>query len=200
MVSHMLTRTLLPLTLALATCACAAAPTTPDPSPARPTLACEGRLPDALTGLSPISSANLLARAQQPPGKGGVCDAQAYAVDAPLTLYRVFDASKPYTSHGAWWSLTHPGDSRDAYRADNAICPEWSPLNQLISCELRPGSVVVVGTTQSATCADGATLPQTHTLQVYVLNDTRAGISHVGACAEPSPWPPGEADANPQKQ
>ena len=107
----------------------------------------------------------------------------------PVTLYRVFDADKPYTEWGSWWSLQPPEGSKAQYRADNAICPEWSPLNKVVACQLRPGSQIVVGNTQSAQCADGSVFPKTAHTQIFVPNDGRAGIVHVGACSEASDWP-----------
>jgi hypothetical protein len=106
-----------------------------------------------------------------------------------VVLYRVFDADKPYTQWGGWWSLQPPAGSKAQYRADNAICPEWSPLNKVVSCQVQPGSQLVIGTTQSAQCADGSIYPKTAQTQVFVPNDSRAGIVHVGACSALSDWP-----------
>ena len=33
----------------------------------------------------------------------------------------------------------------DSYRQENAICPEWSDLNQLTRCTLKAGAHVVIG-------------------------------------------------------
>lgn len=151
--------------------------------------ACVGTLQAAPPGLAPVANPALLAQARFASGKGGTCTAQAFSVTAPVVLYRVFDSSRPYSRLGSWWSLTRPVGPRDAYRAAYAICPEWSGLDRVVSCEVRPGTEVVVGTTQSATCADGSTLPRTAELQVFVPNNGRAGINHVGACSEDATWP-----------
>jgi hypothetical protein len=150
---------------------------------------CAGSVASAVEGLSEAANAPLLAKAQMPTGKGGVCSGKVYSVTAPVVLYRVFDASKPYTKFGGWWSLKHPGGSKAEYRAANAICPEWSNLDRLVSCEARPGTQIVLGTTQSAVCADGSTYPKTADIQALVANDGRAGIIHVGACSAEAAWP-----------
>lgn len=152
-------------------------------------VACVGNVAGAVEGLSESGNPTLLARAQLQTGKGGVCAAKVFAATAPVVLYRVFDASKPYTKFGGWWSLKRPGDSKAEYRAANAICPEWSNLDRLVSCEVRPGTQVVLGTTQSATCADGSVYAKTAETQVFVANDGRAGIIHVGGCSEEASWP-----------
>ncbi|MES2942326.1 MAG: hypothetical protein V4772_05595 [Pseudomonadota bacterium] len=152
-------------------------------------VACVGSVATSVEGLSDAGNSPLLAKAQMQTGKGGVCSAKAFSVSAPVVLYRVFDESKPYTKFGGWWSLNRPGNSKPEYRAANAICPEWSNLNRLVSCEIRPGTQIVLGTTQSAECADGSTYPKTAETQVFVANDGRAGIIHVGACGEETSWP-----------
>jgi hypothetical protein len=151
--------------------------------------ACVGRTPDSLPALAESANATLLAQVRLATNQGGVCAARVFVVTDPVRLYRVFDSAHPHSKFGGWWSLTPPEGSREAYRATFAICPEWSPLDRVVSCEVRPGSVVVVGTTQSAICQDGKVLPKSASLQVFVANDGRAGIVHVGACSEERPWP-----------
>jgi len=152
-------------------------------------VACVGAVGNPGAGFTEAANAALQARAQLPTGQGGVCLAKVFSITAPVTLYRVFDASKPYTRQGSWWSLARPAGSRADYRVANAICPEWSPLDRLAVCQIRPGSQVVLGTTQSATCADGTTLPKSAQIQVFVANDGRAGFIHTGACLEDTSWP-----------
>lgn len=152
-------------------------------------VACVGSVATSVPGLSDSGNPTLLAKAQMQTGKGGVCSARVFSATAPVVLYRVFDASKPYTKFGGWWSLQRPGSSKPDYRAANAICPEWSNLDRLVSCEIRPGTQIVLGTTQSAECADGSTYAKTAESQVFVANDGRAGIIHMGACSEETSWP-----------
>jgi hypothetical protein len=152
-------------------------------------ITCVGNVNSSTVGLSESANPVLLSKAQMPTDKGGVCAAIVVATRAPVVLYRVFDSSKPYTKLGGWWSLKHPGTSRAEYRAANAICPEWSNLDRLVSCEIRPGTQVVLGTTQSAQCADGSVYAKTGETQVFVPNDGRVGIIHVGNCSEEVSWP-----------
>lgn len=152
-------------------------------------IACIGSVKSPIEGLADSDNPSLLLKARMSSGKGGMCSAKVVAVTTPVVLYRVFDASRPYTKFGSWWSLTRPGDSRSEYRAANAICPEWSNLDRVVSCEVRPGTQIVLGTTQSADCADGSTFAKTAETQVFVANDGRAGIIHVGACSAETSWP-----------
>jgi hypothetical protein len=152
--------------------------------------ACTGSVDTAVSGLLETANPLLLTKTRLQQGKGGVCAARVFAVVAPVTLFRVFDASNPHSKFGSWWSLRRPSGTKDDYRAANAICKEWSSLDRVVACEIRPGTQVVIGTTQSAQCSDGSTYPQTAVNQVFVPNDGRAGIVHVGACGEEEAiWP-----------
>ena len=151
--------------------------------------ACAGSVATSVPGLVEAGNPTLLAKAQFQSGKGGVCLAKVFSATTPVVLYRVFDASNPYSRFGSWWSLKRPSGSRDDYRVAFAICREWSSLDRLISCEVRPGTQIVVGTTQSAECSDGSTYAKTAENQVFVANDGRAGILHVGACSDDVSWP-----------
>ena len=176
--------------LLLALAGCSTVPTPPGrDSQGVDGLACKGDLAPVVPGLAESRSAVLLERAQMPSGKGGLCAAKVFAVTAPVTLYRVFDSARPHTKFGAWWSLKPPGGSREDYRVANAICPEWSPLDRVVSCELRPGTQLVLGTTQSAECRGGLAYAPSPELQVYVPNDVRVGVIHVGNCSAETPWP-----------
>ena len=150
---------------------------------------CVGSVAGSTTGLFESVNPALLSKAQMQTGKGGVCAAKVFASTTTVVLYRVFDSSKPYTKFGGWWSLNRPGGSKAEYRVANAICPEWSNLDRLVSCEVRPGTQVVLGTTQSAQCADGTLYAKTEETQVFVPNDGRVGIIHVGNCTEEASWP-----------
>lgn len=186
----MLKSALFALATAVALTGCAGFPaSTPGASVGVDGVACVGTPQAPEQGVQPSDNPTLLAMVRLPSNKGGVCEAKVLAVTAPLTLYRAFDAGKPYTQFGGWWSLQPPSGTKAQYRADNAICPEWSPLDKVVACQVRPGSQLVIGTTQSAQCADGSIYPKTAQTQVFVPNDSRAGIVHVGACSAPSDWP-----------
>ncbi|MFM2065213.1 MAG: hypothetical protein RLZZ584_122 [Pseudomonadota bacterium] len=154
---------------------------------------CVGAPPAAVPGLVPATNPALQARAQLASGQGGVCAARVFAVPVPVhtpvTVYRVYDSANPRTQHGGWWSLTRPTGARDDYRARNAICREWSALDRLLACQLKPGAEVVLGTTQSVGCGDGTLYPRTADVQVYMANDARNGVLHVENCREEGAWP-----------
>lgn len=151
--------------------------------------ACAGHLPEAMAGLVPADNPALLQQAQLASGKGGTCAAKVYSVQAPMVLYRVFDSSAPFSRLGKWWSAVRPTGTVEGYRAAFAICPQWSQLDRLVSCEVRPGTQVVIGTTQSVTCPDGSVFPKTAEPQVFVPNNGLDGIVHVGACKNEGTWP-----------
>lgn len=150
-------------------------------------IACVGQV-QSLAGLLEIENGTLLDEVLAPTGKGKVCTAKVFSVTSTRTIYRVFDSSKPYTKFGGWWSFTPPSGSRGEHRAANAICPEWSKLDRLVKCEIRPGTEVVVGTTQSAKCENDLVFSKTAENQVFVANNGKDGIFHVGACAEEPIW------------
>lgn len=151
--------------------------------------ACVGGWPQPTPAMRESHNPSLLAQAQLASGQGGACAAKVYALTAPLAVYRVFDQAQAQGHIGRWWALQAPAPDRAAYRRNFAICPEWSQLNALVRCELRPGTQVVLGNTQSARCADGSVLPKTAATQVFVPNDARAGIVHVGQCTPTRDWP-----------
>lgn len=181
-------RTTLCVLLALAGCA---APGGPGPAPELGIdgEACEGRVPEAVPGLMPSDNPALLRQARLASDKGGTCAARVYAVQQPVVLYRVFDSTVPYSRFGGWWSTTQPAGTQDAYRHAFAICPAWSRLDRVVSCEVHPGTQVVVGTTQSVSCGDGQVFAKTAEIQVFVPNNGEKGIFHTGACSPPAVWP-----------
>jgi len=152
---------------------------------------CVGSIETGIAGLADYDNAALRALAQQPTGKGALCSAKGFVVTAPVRLYRLLDSTKDYSKSGNFWALQPPTGTRDDYRAKFAICKQWSLLDRVISCEVRPGTVVVIGTTQSADCDDGVVYPKTAANQVFVPNDGRNNIIHTGACSEAAVWPPG---------
>lgn len=152
--------------------------------------ACVGAAPaSVIDGLSPASNAALQAKAQFASDKGGVCSAKIYTVAAPLQVYRVFDEQRPWTAYGGWWSMSRPSGPKENYRAQNAICSEWSNLDRLMTCQLKVGAEVVLGTTQSVTCKDGTVYPKTAAMQVYLPNDQKNGLLYVENCREEGRWP-----------
>jgi hypothetical protein len=153
--------------------------------------ACVGEVPAALAGLSPADVPAMLAQARYPAGQGGVCSARGFNTAGSGTrVYRVYDQRFPMSAYGKWWALALPTGPREAYRAANAICAEWSQLDRLVSCQLKAGAPLVLGTTQSVSCADGTHYPPTAELQVYLLSAPEQGGLNLENCQELGAWPP----------
>lgn len=144
-------------------------------------------------GLTVISDPALLAKTVQPPGKGGLCMGEVYQATQPLTVYRVWDSSKPWGQFGTWWSFDPPAGPRDAYRVQNEICPKWSKLDQVTQCRLKVGSEIVIGPGQSAQCDppdNGIGYPPSAEIQVYVPNDNSdPSKEFVSNCVAATAWP-----------
>ena len=153
-------------------------------------LACIGNIGAPAPGLVEVPNPPLVAQAQRQSGNGYLCSARSYMVTQPVRLYRLIDSTQPYSKLGSFWSFERPTGTRDDYRAQFAICKQWSQLDRLLSCDVRPGSMIVVGTTQSADCGDGVTYAKTAANQVFVPNDGLAGIVHTGGCVDQGVWPP----------
>ena len=149
---------------------------------------CVGEVVKPPEGLREVQDDALLASALGQPGKGALCKGKVFQADQPVTLYRVYDASKSYTLYGRWWSLEVPQGPRSQYQQQNAICPEWSPLNVVSACKLKVGSRVVIGPGQSAQCV-GSSIPASAVNQVYVPNDSRHNVLFVENCTEAQAWP-----------
>ena len=168
---------------------CAAAPSATDQRMGIDGVACVGAAPADVRGLKVIDDKALQARAQLASGKGGVCDARVFEAVDEVVVYRVYDASKPWSAYGGWWSLERPQGPRGEYAQDNAICPEWSALDQLVTCRIKAGSKVVLGTTQNVTCENGQQLMKNANIQVFMANDSRNNQLQVDSCALRGAWP-----------
>jgi hypothetical protein len=178
--------------------ACAAAPPPPPAPPRAPppaatspaASACPGTI-EARDGLQEVTDEPLLKQALGAPGKGSLCTGKVYEARKAVTVYRVWNKAKAYTQLGRWWSFQRPSGPVEAYRAANAICPEWSALDVVSECRLKAGARIVVGPGQSATCEKGA-FPASPTNQVFVPNDTRDPANQkvfVEACTPGAAWP-----------
>ena len=175
------------LVAALAGCASLVSP--PAPAPAE---VCVGSVAPAPAGLEPVDDAALLQSAQGAPGEGKLCVGRVFVATAAVPVYRLWDAAKPYTLLGRWWSLALPQGTRDDYRRANVICPGWSALDRVSACVLVPGTRVAIGPGQSARCDEGGTvtvLAASPVNQVYVPNDAQAGRVLVEGCDAGAEWP-----------
>ena len=149
---------------------------------------CLGEAAEVLGGLAPVDDPALLQEALGKSGEGKLCFGRVYAATESVIVYRVWNAAKSYTEFGKWWSLTPPIGTVADYRRDNAICPEWSDLNQLTRCTIKKGSHVVIGTGQSATCM-AMMYGKSSVHQVYMANDTRVNMLQVEGCKQLGAWP-----------
>ena len=91
----------------------------------------------------------------------------------PITVYRVWDETKPWTMLGMWWSLQRPSGSKEEYRKANAICPEWSPLTGIVSAEIKHGAKFFVGTTKGVQCED-VQYNDTSIIQIFIPEPSKS--------------------------
>jgi hypothetical protein len=175
------------LLILLFLCGCTSAPALKTSAAVPESVTCVGQVPVSVAGLAASAGDGLTAAALGSDNKGGVCAAAAFTAIDAVRVYRVYD-SKSGNPYGRWWSLERPHGSRDQYRAGYAICPEWSALDRLISCRLKPGSRIILGTTQSMQCKD-TTYPKSADIQVYIPNDSQTRTIYVDDCVEEEPWP-----------
>ncbi len=151
-------------------------------------IACVGRIDALPAQLTAINDDQLLQTALGASGEGKLCFGQVLAATAPVTVYRVWNSDKSYTRYGSWWSFELPTGPKSSYRRDNGICPSWSALDRLSSCELKPGAKIVVGPGQSARCKT-LTYAKSAVNQVYIPNDARAERLFVENCTAGTVWP-----------
>ena len=152
--------------------------------------ACPGKI-EAQDGLTAVSDDALYKQALGEPTKGSLCTGQVFEAQKPVKVYRVWNKAKGYTKLGRWWSFSAPRGPIEAYRTQNAICPEWSDLDMVSECTLKVGARVVVGPGQSANCKAGS-FPVSPTNQVFIPNETKDPANQkvfVEACSEGAPWP-----------
>lgn len=123
-----------------------------------------------------VQDAALLAQAVQPPTKGGLCQAKVYQNTAPVMIYRAWNSTNPGSRIGSWWAFEKASGSVSQYRRDYEICTQYSPLDKLTQCKLKTGSIIVVGTGQSAQCDQYLTYPASASRQIYMPKD-KANVS-----------------------
>ncbi len=151
-------------------------------------LACAGSVDPPAGAAVAASSFARLGEAQGASGRGGICAGRVFVLRHSVRAWRVWDSSRHASEPGRWWSLSRPAGSREAYRRDYAICDGWSALDRLVSCEMKAGTVIVVGTTQSADCEEGI-YPKSGFNQVYLHTDAAAGGTLVENCRDEGAWP-----------
>ncbi|WP_297532976.1 hypothetical protein [Thalassolituus sp.] len=125
----------------------------------------------------PAVDSDLLNAALGEPGKGGLCQGQVYISTGikTVTLYRAWNSTNPGSTYGNWWAFNKPSGKVAQYREDFEICYQWSPLDKLVTCELKAGTKVVVGNGQSAYCSEYLTYSVSASQQVYI-NDASNSV------------------------
>jgi len=137
----------------------------------------DGSLPVQFAGdFTPIVDEALLTAAQGEPGKGGLCSGQVYQskVASTVVLYRAWNSTNPNSKFGSWWAFQQPAGSVARYREDYEICYQWSPLDMMVRCTLKPDTKVVVGPGQSAECSQYLNYPASEAKQIYIENASAA--------------------------
>lgn len=118
----------------------------------------------------------LLQRSLGAPDKGKLCQGKTYKAndDAKVIVYRLWNSTNPNSEKGRWWAAKQPHGKVASYREDYEICYQWSPLDKITRCTLKAGSVVVIGTGQSATCSEFLKYPASPKKQIYLENASDA--------------------------
>lgn len=104
------------------------------------------------------------------PLKGKLCQGQVYESKqaTEVVIYRAWNSTNPGSKLGRWWALYEPSGAVADYREDYEICYQWSPLDKMERCTLKPGTKVVVGNGQSAFCSEYLTYSVSESQQVYI--------------------------------
>ncbi len=126
--------------------------------------------PQFIALLTPVSDEPLLKSTLGAPGEGMLCQGKVYEVNkgARLMLYRAWNSTNPDSRLGNWWAFYRPDGLIAQYREDYEICYQWSPLDKLTNCLIKPGTRVVVGTGQSARCSQYLTYAASAAQQIYL--------------------------------
>ena len=141
--------------------------------PASATLQCLGNtnLPPRLANqFYPVTEPALLAESLGSPEQGKLCQGAVYQAKpkSQVVIYRAWNSTNPKSKLGQWWAFSEPAGPIALYRKNNEICYQWSPLDKLVRCTLKPGAKIVVGTGQSAQCSQYLSYPASATQQIFV--------------------------------
>ncbi|CAG34973.1 hypothetical protein [Desulfotalea psychrophila] len=136
-------------------------------------------LPEGFSGkFELVEDAQLLGEALGAPNKGKLCQGRVYKSnkDGQIIIYRAWNSTNPNSKFGKWWAFQAPTGEIAQYRSGYEICYQWSPLDTLVSCTLKPESKVVVGTGQSAECSEYLSYPVSARQQIYI-EDASASVT-----------------------
>jgi hypothetical protein len=126
----------------------------------------------------PVEDKSLLNLALGKPNEGKLCWGQVYQSkeDSKVTVYRAWNSTNPNSKMGNWWAFQKPNGKVSLYRYEYEICYQWSPLDKLDCCTLKPGVKIVVGTGQSAKCSQYLTYPTSEQKQIYIKDASESVI------------------------
>ncbi len=118
----------------------------------------------------PIEDTPLLNQALGAADEGKLCQGKVYKSKpgTQLTVYRAWNSTNLKSQFGNWWAFEKPEGIIAVYRSAYEICYQWSPLDKLESCTLKPETKIVVGTGQSAKCSEFLTYPSSDTQQIFI--------------------------------
>ena len=96
------------------------------------------------------------------PNKGGIVRGDILIAQEDVLVHRGYakglfpcSIATPASQFGGWWSVEPLGTDRAGYRESVGICPSWNDLTMRVSCILKQGTAVIIGATESASCAPG---------------------------------------------
>jgi hypothetical protein len=170
-------RYLLAAVLFLALCSCSVNPVKKETqSNAQPCLGSSELPANLRDNFESVEDDQLLKKALGDPRKGKLCQGQVYKSKAgsQITVFRAWNSTNPNSKYGKWWAFEKPAGKISAYRSEYEICYQWSPLDKLAKCTLKPEIKVVAGTGQSAECSEYLTYPVSDKLQVFIDNASKA--------------------------
>lgn len=148
-------------------------------------LACVGSTPTELPGFHQQFSSLVPAESKGKTGQGKLCSGRAFVSDQEVMVYRLWDSMKN-NRFSEWWTFEAPSGTRQDYRAKYSICEHWNSLDRILACTLPLGTLVIVGTTQSAVCESGPSFEKTSALQLYIPKARKEASTW--SCRE-SDWP-----------
>lgn len=136
-----------------------------------------------------VTAPNLLKETLGKPEQGKLCQGKVYQskADSSVTLYRAWNSTNPNSRFGKWWAFSKPQGKVAEYRRDYEICYQWSPLDMLAVCTLKPGTKIVVGNGQSDKCSQYLTYPVSAKQQVYLI-DAQSQVMHCKLYADEFNW------------
>jgi hypothetical protein len=124
------------------------------------------------SSFEPAEDGALLAKAIGKKDQGLLCNGKVYQskADSKIRLFRAWNSTNQKSKLGSWWAFIKPTGKIAAYRKDYEICYQWTPLDMLVECTLKPGVKVVVGAGQSAQCSQYLTYPVSANQQIFIDN------------------------------